>query len=134
MSLTATLEQSATLDGQKFLDQQQVLTPAEEIKLDKLLTALLVDSAISIGIPDTAKLKGLQLTNIGNGDITSIKIDGGTLAVPLKVGESIVLGGPGVAKGVVDGWSNATTLLLLKVTTPAGPTLAHLRGVFLVEP
>lgn len=132
---TLTAQEQATLDGVGVLTTNHVITSTEKTLVDSDLASSLVDSSISLGVPDTSKVKYFALANTGTADITSIKLDGGTIALKLKTGETLILAGAGVAKAFLDAWSTATTALLLKVTTPApaGSNAAHLKAVVVLD-
>jgi hypothetical protein len=133
MSISALASASIVPVSQPGVSFAATLVGTEEIVIDDEIPAGSVALSINIGVADTTKLKGFMFTNTGTADITSLTLDAGTVDLPLKAGESMFISGASAAKKLANAWSGATTMLLLKATTPAGPAKAFLKGIVIAD-
>lgn len=133
MSHTQETTLTALVDGNSDQISQLSATGEEVVEFDAELSAGLVDEDLNIGIADSSYVKSILLINSGTADITSIKLDAGVAVHKLGIGEVIFISGPDACKAFLDDWSAATTFLVLKVSTPAGPALAHLKVLVITD-
>ncbi len=133
MSYSLESNQSVIVNSTTVWTNKYLVSTAERLEVDVELSAGLTDSTLNIGVAATSKVKFLMIQNTGVADITGIKLDAGTVTYNVKIGEAIIIAGAKLCEQFLNAWSAATTALVMKVTTPAGPNLAHLKVVMLMD-
>ena len=95
-------------------------------KYDEQLTASLVADTKKVGMT-AANMRLLYISNQGVAALTAFTVDGGTVDVPMGIGDAMMFVGATVTAAFAAAFSGAGTFTDMKFTTPAGTSLVWLK-------